>query len=207
MLFWHLLLQLGATYGAERCQNYQTSLQPSLFREGEWFDQVRVYSGNHDYVSQFHPKSTVSMFLAKYNTNCGYFESKVLSDSNAFELYKGYYEARFQERFYPFRVEIKRNNSALTCKIELERRHCEFYGDLTRAVHEINILYTDYSTLIIIHQCVENRNHIMLLTAKQKLLIREKVQIEKKLIGLMDEHNIEIENRTFWWPTTDSCDR
>ena len=206
MLFWLLLLHARTAYGVERCQNYPTSIRPYKFREGDWFDQVRVYSGNHDYVSHFHPENTVSMFLAKYNTNCGYFESKVLS-IDTLELHKGYYEPRFRERFYPFRAEIKRNASELTCNIALEKRHCEFYGGLTQTAQKINILYTDYSTLIIIHQCVDNRNYMMLLTKNKNHKIRDKVGIEKVIIGLMDEYKIEIENQTFWWPTTDLCDR
>lgn len=209
MLFWLLLLLFASSAKAvETCQNYPTTIRPNMFQEGDWLEQVRVYSGSHDYVSQFHPSDTVSMFLAKYNTNCGYFELKVLN-TNAFELNKGYYVPRFREHFYPSRFEIERNYSSLKCSVSLEKRHCEFYVGLTKAAERINILLTDYSSFMIIHQCVDDRNYLMLLTKKkkQKLLIREKVGIENTLIDVMQQHEIDIENRTFWWPTVDNCDR
>lgn len=200
-----LLYASRVAHGSETCQNYPTSVQPGSFREGDWFDQVRVYSGGHDYVSQFYPKEVVSMFLVKYHTNCGYFELKSLS-KDAFVFNKGHYVPRFREHFYPFRAVIKRNYSNLTCSISLERSHCKSYIDLTGAVHEINVLLTDYASFIILHQCIDNKNYIMMLTEKKRLLFEEMIGINDILIDVMNEFEIVIDNRTFWWPTSDKCD-
>lgn len=207
MLFW-LLLQLYAASAnaSEPCRNFPTNIRPNMFREGDWIEQVRVYSGSHDYVSQFHPADTASIFLAKHETNCGYFELKTLN-TNAFELSKGYYVPRFKEHFYTSRFVIERSYSNLTCSISLDERHCEFYGELTKAAHRINILLTDYSSFMVIHQCVDDRNYMMLLAKKKRLFIRDKIGIENTLIDVMNEYKFDIDDRKFWWPTTDNCDR
>lgn len=201
-----LLCVLRVALGSETCQNYPATVQPGSFRVGNWFDQVRVYSGNHDYVSQFHPSEIVSMFLAKYHTNCGYFELKTLS-TNAFEFNMGHYVARFCEHFYPLRAVITRNYSDLTCNISLERSHCKSYVNLTGAVNKINVLMTDYSSFMILHQCIENRNYIMMLTENKRIHhLEDKIGVNGILIDVMRDFGIVIDNRTFWWPTTDKCD-
>lgn len=208
MLMWLVLLYaLRVAHGSETCQNYPNGVQLSSFRrfrEGDWFDQVRVYSGSHDYVSQFHPNDTVSMFLAKYHTNCGYFELKTLS-ADAFEFNKGHYVARFREHFYPFRSVITRNYSDLSCRISLERSRCKSYVNLTGAVYKINVLMTDYSSYMILHQCIDNKNYIMMLTEKKRIHLKDKIGLNDILIDIMTDYKIHIDNQTFWWPTTDKC--
>lgn len=201
-----LLLTFAASVHSEKCQNYLTSIRPNLFREGDWIDQLRIFSGNSDYVSQFHPNETVSLFLAKYKTNCGIWDLRALTDDE-FEFSKGYYERRFREHFYPFQVKIKRNSSYLKSEFFLEQRHCEYYVDLTAVVEDVNILRTDYSSFIIIHQCIDSRNYLMLLTRKTTLLVSEKIEFEQIVTDVMTDFKIAIENQTFWWPTTVECDK
>lgn len=183
----------------ETCQNFPTTIRPKSFREGEWIDQVRVYS-----ASQSHPKSTVSLFLAHYQTYCGFYELTVLS-ADSFVLYKGYYASRFYEHFYPFKAQITRSRDELNCKISLEQRECEYYRDLKRAVTDVNILYTDYKSMMIIHQCVDSRNYLMLVTRNDHFTDEDKAGIEKVLVDIMQDYKILIENQTFWWPTRDLC--
>lgn len=168
-------------------------------------EQLRVYPQSDEYVSGYHPEGVVSMFLAKYKTNCGYFELKVRS-LNAFELYKGYYVSRIDEHFYPFKATISRNYSDLQVTLMLERSHCEWYSDLKIAVKQINILRTDYNSFMIIHQCVDNKNYLMLLT-KKRTLIQDKIGIETAMIDVMKDYGIVIENITFFWSTDDVCER
>lgn len=207
VLFSLLLLAAAAfVQSAEICQSYPTSIRPKLFRQGDWIDQLRIFSGNSDYVSQFHPNETVSLFLAKYRTNCGFWDLKALADDE-FELSKGYYAPRFREHFYPFQVKIKRSSNDLKCDFYLEQLHCEQYEDLTAVVEKVNVLRTDYSSFMIIHQCIDNRHYLMLLTKNKKFLVREKVELEQVVMDVMRDFNIEIANQTFWWPTTGMCDK
>lgn len=201
------LQQTASVYSVETCQmSYPTSIRPKLFREGDWIDQLRVFSGNSDYVSQLHPNETVSLFLAMFKTNCGFWDMKTLGDDE-FELSKGYYVPRFREHFYPFQVKIKRNSGdSLKIDFFLEKLLCDDYERLTAVVEEVNILRTDYSSYIVIHQCIDG-NYLMLLTKKEKMFASERKEIERFLIGVMQDFKIEIENRTFWWPTIDMCDK
>lgn len=207
MLGWLLLLLLSAVAasGAENCQNFEANIKPASLREGKWFDQVRIYSGNQDYVSRSHPDDVVSMFLAKYRTNCGYFE--LVQRSNSVELYKGHDVPRFDSKFFTFKAQISQVDRRLQCKILLDQRECKSYGNLTRTVTDINMLSTDYSSFMIIHQCIEDRNYLMLQTKQPHLSERDRIRLGNFVIDVMNERRIVIENETFWWPTTDSCDK
>jgi hypothetical protein len=205
MLLWLLMLQLKTVLGEETCRNYPTQVVPTMFREGDWFDQVRVYSGSHDYVSEFHPSETVSLFMAKYYTNCGYFELKI-PQGNAIDLYKGYYVPRFREHFYPFKARIERNIDELKCEMYLERSQCEHFGHLNETVRYVNILFTDYTSYIILHQCINGRNYLMLLTRNKRLLLTEKNGIEATMIDVMNKYGIELESPMFSWAETNFCD-
>lgn len=206
MLLWLLMLQLKAVYGTETCRNYPTKIVPSMFREGDWFDQLQVYSGTDEYVSEHHPKYTVSLFIAKFNTNCGYYELKS-PRINAIDLYKGYYVPRFREHFYPFKATIERNYDELKCEMYLERTQCEHFENLNKTIVHVNILFTDYSSYMILHQCIDERNYLMLLTRKKRLSLSEKCGIEATMIDVMKEYGIEIENPMFSWTETNFCDR
>lgn len=206
MLLWLLLLQFKTVHGEESCRNYPAKIIPSMFREGDWFDQLRVYSGTQEYVSENHPIETVSLFLAKYNTNCGYYELKT-PRPNVIELYKGYYVPRFREHFYPFKAKIERNYDELKCEMFLERSQCEHFTSLNETVRYVNILLTDYTSFIVLHQCVDGRNYIMLLTRRKRLFLSEKHGIEATMIDVMKENGIEIEKPMFSWVETNFCDR
>lgn len=204
LLIWIPLCFAAVCATNETCHNYPTAIRPHSFREGEWIDQVRVYSGSGEFVSKFHPSNTVSMFMAKYRTNCGFYELNVLS-KDSFELYKGYYASRFREYFFPFKAEFSRIGNGLTCKLSLEQRECDHYGDLNQNVSDVNVLYTDYKNLMVIHQCVEMRNYLMLLTRNDRFTVEDKAEIQKVLVDIMQDYKIFIENQTFWWPTKDLC--
>lgn len=146
------------------------------------------------------------MFLAKYNTNCGYYELKA-SKLSAIDLYKGYYVPRFREHFYPFKASIERNYDKLEVSMFLERSQCEHFGILNETVNSINILFTDYTSYMILHQCVGKWNYLMLLTQKKRLLLSEKYGIESTMIDVMKEYSINIENPRFLWVETNLCDR
>lgn len=146
------------------------------------------------------------MFLAKFNTNCGYFELQ-RSGIGSFEMYKGYYAPRFKEHFYPFKVKIEMNYDQLYSHMFLEKSQCEHYGHLNQTVRKIDILETDYSSFILIHQCVENLNYLMLLTKSKRYRLSEKYNIEAAMIDVMRKYGIEIENRMFSWVETNFCDR
>lgn len=45
MLLWLLVLQFKAAWGNGTCRNYDTKINPAMFREGDWFDLLRVYPG------------------------------------------------------------------------------------------------------------------------------------------------------------------
>lgn len=206
---WLLLLFVGSVTasGAETCQSYRTRIKTSRFREGKWFDQVRIYSGHQDYVSQHHPDDVASMFLAKYKTNCGFFELERHSDG-AIELFKGYDVPRFDAQFFTFKAQISRiDGGGFRCKMFLDQRECRNYGNLSRTITVINILSTDYSTFMIIHQCIEGRHYLMVLTKQQQLRQQEKIRLGNFMIDVMKERAIVIDNETFWWPTTDLCDK
>jgi hypothetical protein len=206
MLLWLLMLQLGAALGNRTCRNYPTKVFPGLFREGEWLDQVRVYPGPGEYVSDKHPKETVSMFLANFNSNCGYFEL-VISKPHEFDLVKGYFVRRFSERFYTFKVTIGLNYGYLDSDMFLDRSQCEHFGHLNESIGKIDILETDYSSFMIIHQCINGLDYLMLLTARKRYMLSEKHEIEAMLIDVMEKYGIEIENRMFSWVETTFCDR
>lgn len=200
------MLQSKAVHGGETCKNHPTTIVPSFFREGDWFDQLRVYSGTNEYVSEYHPNDTVSLFNAKYKTNCGYYELKV-ARLNAIELYKGYYVPRFKEHFYPFKATIERVYDELKCEMFLERSQCEHFKGLNETIHNVNILFTDYTSYMILHQCVDDRNYIMLLTRKKRLFLSEKNGLEATMIDVMKEYDIKIEKPMFSWAETNFCDR
>lgn len=202
-----ILLYAASISSSESCRNYPGRIRPKSFREGDWIDQVRVYSGSSDFVSQHHPRDAASMFLAKWHTNCGHFELKIDSDDRI-ELFKGYYAERFQEHFYTFATTIARaDNDALKCTMRLEKLHCDNYADLKTAVENVNVLNTDYSSFMVLHQCVDNRNYLMLLTKSGKFDVEDRSDVEKLLVDIMRDYEIVIENRTFWWPTPASCDK
>ena len=207
MLLWFLVLQIKAVLGNATCCNHLTRFVPSLFREGDWFEQVRVYPGPGEYVSDLHPKETVSMFAAKYNTNCGYFELEI-SRVDTIELFKGYYVPRFQERYYPFKVTIQWSHSgSLASKMYLEKSQCEHFTSLNSTIRQVDILETDYSSYIIIHQCVRGHDYLMLLTKKKQYEFSEKHNVETSLIGIMTAYGITIENQKFSWVETTFCDK
>lgn len=207
MFGWFLLLLLSAVAasGAENCQNFETNIKLGSLREGMWFDQVRIYSGRRDYVSHNHPDDVVSMFLAKYRTNCGYFELN--QHAEYVELFKGHDVPRFDTRFFTFKVQISQVDAGLQCKMLLAQRECKSYVNLTSAVTDINILSTDYTSYMIIHQCVGDRNYLMVQTKRTDLSERERIRIGNFVIDVMKERRIVIDNETFWWPTTASCDK
>lgn len=188
----------------EKCIKMSTVVKPHKFREGEWFDQMRIYSGNGEFVSDYHPNGTVSLFLAKFHTNCGYYELKVLNQDTV-QLNKGYYILRFNDHFYTFAAKISRKGKYLNCDYCLEQRHCERYIDLNEKIKDINILETDYSNLIYIHQCIDNRNYIMVLAKHKKMTIRDKIAMEKHVHELMMENEIKIDNQSIWWPEEEQC--
>lgn len=202
-----ILLYAASINAGESCRNYPTRIRTKSFREGDWIDQVRVYSGSSEFVSDRHPRDTVSMFLAKWHTNCGHFELKIDSDDKI-ELFKGYYASRFQEHFYTFATTIARvDNNALKCTMRLEKLHCDNYADLKTAIEAVNVLNTDYSSYMVLHQCVNSRNYLMLLTKSGKFDEEDESGVEKLLVDIMRDYEIVIENQTFWWPTPDSCDK
>lgn len=201
------LLYAASINGNESCRNYPGRMRPKSFREGDWIDQVRVFSGSSDYVSHHHPKDTVSMFFAKWHTNCGHFELKIDSD-DSIELSKGYYAPRFKEHFYTFATTITRvDNNELKCGMRLERLQCDTYADLKTAIGSVNILNTDYSSFLLLHQCVDSRNYLMLLTKAGKFDAADRRDVEKILVDIMRDYGIVIENLTFWWPTQGLCDK
>lgn len=208
LILWQMIsfnfIFIQSTSG-ETCRNYETFLLPSRFREGYWHDQLRVFSGEGKFVSPYHPNETVSLFLAKFFTNCGYFELKIQSEVN-FQMYKGFPVPRFNDHFMPFFVNVIQTRTGTECRIHLERNHCEMYKTLNETIARLNILETDYRSYMFIHQCIHERNYIMLLTRKQRLLYRERVGIQEYVVHqLMKKYEIDIENSTFWWPVQDFC--
>ncbi|CAO1319362.1 unnamed protein product [Diamesa serratosioi] len=181
-----------------------STVKPNDFREGDWFDQMRIYSGNGEFVSDYHPNDTVSLFLAKFHTNCGYYELKVLN-RDSMQLNKGYFVLRFNDHFYTFAAKISRKGKYLNCDYGLEQRHCKSYIDLNEKIKDINILETDYRNFIYIHQCIDNRNYIMVLAKHQKMTIKKKIAMENHVNELMMENEITIDNQSIWWPEEEQC--
>lgn len=199
-----ILLLNCAFVCCEKCIKMSTIVKPSKFRDGEWFDQMRIYSGDGEYVSNYHPNDTVSLFLAKFHTNCGYYELNVLN-RDTIVLNKGYYILRFNDHFYAFAAKITRKGKYLNCNYSLEQRHCQSYIDLNEKINDINILETDYNNLIYIHQCIDNRNYIMVLSKYEIMTIKDKIAMEKHVYELMMENDIKIVNQSIWWPEDDQC--
>lgn len=199
-LFVHIYIYVIVAANGEQCRNYSAiNIWPSLFRAGNWYDQVHIYANNAQ------ASETASLFMTRFSTNCGFYELKVKS-VDTIELYKGYYVERFDEHFYPFMTRISRYGQQLWSSMYLERQFCSDYGNITKIANRVSILMTDYSSFMVLHQCIETINHIMLLTqARRQYDNDNRVDFERLIEEIMTQFEIQIDNGTFVWPTRSFC--
>ncbi|CRK93635.1 CLUMA_CG007165, isoform A [Clunio marinus] len=207
ILHWFLLILGGVSLGSEMCRNYPTTYSPGKFREGKWMEQLRIHSGKQHHFNELPPNDTVSLFNAKYKTYCGFYELQTLS-KKAFQLNKGYFIPRFDHHFFPFQALIIKEANQIKCKMVLESSICDEYATMTKVIEAIDILYTDYTTFMIIHQCIDDDDYIMFLTESENLYVPEndKVDVERLLIDILKGYEIEMKNQTFTWRTAKLCE-
>jgi len=202
MIFFVLFVQILfiLPVKCESCANITTNIiWPSLFREGIWYDQLRIYSAPLRF-------DITSLFATRFETKCGYYELKGKSKMG-FDLYKGYYAERFEEYFYPFMARVNANYDNISCRIFLDRKFCDYYAKKERVAHQINILSTDYSSYMILHQCIDGNNCVMLLTQNENYITEsdDKIGIEQAIVNIITQHNLGIENRIFIWSAKNVC--
>lgn len=202
MIFFVLFVQILFILPSkcESCANITTDIiWPSLFREGIWYDQLRIYSAPPIF-------DTTSLFATRFETKCGFYELQSKSKMG-FDLYKGYYTERFDEYFYPFMARVKANYDNISYSIFVERKFCDYYANSKRVAHQMNILSTDYASYVILHQCIDGNNCVMLLTQNENYITEndDKIGIEQAIVNIITQHNLGIENRIFVWSTKNDC--
>lgn len=84
------------------------------------------YSGSQGYLRSFHLNNTVSMFHAKYKTNCEHCEWKAPS-SDALQSNKRVYVRRFTENFSSVQGEIERIQNKILLKCSERELHANLY--------------------------------------------------------------------------------
>lgn len=200
VLFIQILFIFILTVHCENCSNIQTDIiWPSLFREGIWYDQIHIYSNAS-------PLDSVSLFATTFHTNCGYYDLKAKS-MDTLEMYKGFYIERFDEHLFTFMVNIEAAYKHILLNIFLEKKLCDLYENIKLASQEVNILMTDYVSFMILHQCINDENYVMVLTKNEDYISEndDKIGIEHAIVDIIMQYNITIPNRKFIWSSKNFC--